>query len=162
MKKRIAAVLAVLALASMSFGQLKEGSIGISPGITFGPVINAPVIGLAYAITNDIRLDAGIGLNTVSDHYTNFALSLGGSYYLWKVDDIETFVSAGLGFSSISYSGSTTSDESHFGLSGRFGGEYNFSPRFSINGTIGLQIAFGSGHTLFGTTTGTALTWWIK
>ena len=162
MKKRIAIALAVLALASLSFGQLKEGSLGISPGITFGPVNDAPVIGLAYAVTNDIRLDAGIGLNTISDHWTSFALSLGGAYYLWKVEDVNTFISAGLGFASTSYSGSSTSDESHFGLSGNFGAEYNFNPRFAINGTIGLRIAFGSGHTAFGTTTGTALTWWFK
>jgi len=163
MKKRIIAVLAICAFASMSFGQLKEGSLGISPGISFGPTHNTQTIGIAYAVTNDIRLDGDIGFTTVSDDYTSFALTVGGAYYLWKVDDINTFVSGGFGIASTSYSSSYLgSDVSEFGLTGKMGAEYNFSPRFSINGTVGLELNLGSGHTRFGTITGSALTWWFK
>jgi len=135
--------------------------MGLSPGISFGATHNTNIIGLAYALKNNIRLDGGIGFSSLSNVFSCFAINIGGTYYLFKIDDVNTFVSGGLGLASTSYPGSTPS-VTDFGFVIKFGAEYNFSPRFAINGVIGLQPIFGDNPTSVNTVQGLGFTWWFK
>jgi opacity protein-like surface antigen len=160
MKKLSLAVLGLMIMSSISFAQLTKGSVGLSPGASFGPTGSTTMIDIAYAFAENIRLDAGFGLSVNTSKAvdeTKFAINTAASRYMWKVDEINTFIGAGIGFSKIKAG-------SEFGFQTFLGTEWNFNPRFAWAGKVGLGFqTIAGGGILLGTIAGwTGFTWWFK
>jgi len=159
MKKLSLASAGIALCVSLAQAQLTEGAWGISPGITYSPGGTSRPIEVFFAPISNLRLDGYLLISTYSNSttYTTVGLLVGADYYLWHVESVASFIGGNLGFGSTSGPGGTTS----FLINPEFGADYFLSPRFSINGTLGLGLAAGS-TTTFNTQTGLHITWWLK
>lgn len=160
MKKALLVVLAVLLVSSVSMAQLSAGKIGISTDIPGGS------IGAAYALSENMRVDAGLTFQSfspaVGSSVTTFGI--GGSLKMYNpaVENVSYFYGAGINFGSSGSPSVTT-----IGINALGGAEYWFSPRFAMGGYVSFGFvnsgASGAKSTTIGTQgVGTTMTWWIN
>ncbi len=121
--------------------------------------LNAPVIGIRYWISDLIGIDAGLGMaiNSLSGNNGNnrpgstafiihggvpLALASAGHFTFEIIPEMN------LGFSSWSMDGNGSGSGFHFDIGARAGAEIHFGfigiPQLSLQGTIGLALAFDS------------------
>ncbi|MHB1049809.1 MAG: hypothetical protein ACYC09_07010 [Bacteroidota bacterium] len=160
MKKALLVVLAVLLVSSLSVAQLSAGKIGISTDIP------GSSIGAAYALSENMRLDAGLSFSSTSTTggTSTTAFGLGGSVKMYSpaMENVSYFYGAGLNFGSVGSPAVTT-----IGINVLGGAEYWFSSRFAWGGYVSLGFAnsgpSGAKTTVIGTQgVSTTLTWWIN
>ena len=164
MKKMLYLIVALLLISSLSMAQLTQGKMAITTDI--GP---GGAIGGAYALSENMRLDAGINFNSFSpagggNSTTTFGIGAGLKLYNPVMENISMFYGGGVMFGSSSTSGTSSST---FGVSVIAGAEYWFSSRFAWGGycSLGFSSSGSSGATSsnFGTQgVGTSLTWWFN
>lgn len=160
MKKSLFAVLAVLCISSISFGQLKQGTWGITTGLA-----GTPTLGIVYAIQSNLRLAGNLGFSSTSTggvSGSTFTIGVTPWYYLGTSENVSAFVGGTIGFTSTSGGGVSSTG---FNIAGNFGAEYWFSPKFSWDGFLGLGFTSsgpsGATTSTFGTSTSTGLTWYF-
>lgn len=167
MKKVLLVVVAVFIVSAMSFAQLSAGKIGVSTDM---PVFGAPnlnSIGGAYALSENMRLDAGIAFTSVAPpspakSQTGFGLGASVKMYSPAMENVTYFYGAGFSFGT--YGDPAVSS---FGVNALGGAEYWFSSRFAMGGYasfgFGSTGASGAKTTTIGTMgVSTTLTWWIN
>ncbi len=161
MKKFLLAIVAVLIVSSISFAQLSAGKIGVTTDILGGS------IGGAYALSENMRIDAGLQFQSIappSPAKSTTAIGLGANVKLYHpaMENVTYFYGGGFKF--------TTAGDPAFstlGLMGLGGAEYWFSPRFAIGGYVSFGFSSsgvsGAKTTTIGTQgVGTTWTWWIN
>jgi hypothetical protein len=160
--KKFAAILFVLLLATtVMFGQLKTGSMGISTNFSSG----ANSIGVAYALQENMRINAALGFYTVSKSGgSGFNIGGGVQYYMGTVENVSMFVGGDLKFQSTTPAGANASSYTGIGLDAFAGAEYWFSPRFSWSGQVGFGFMSAGSPSVTTLETGasTGLTWYFK
>jgi hypothetical protein len=164
MKKLSLLVLALALTSSVMVGQLKKGGMAITTEIA-----PAGAIGGAYALSESMRLNAGLNFGSISPGggaNSTTAFGVGASLWMYSpaMENVTMFYGAGVSFGSQSSGGVSAST---FGFEGDLGAEYWFSPRFAWGG----YVAFGFASTSSGGVTssnfgtqgvGTSLTWWFN
>lgn len=171
MKKLQGLVLAIFLASMTSYGQLKQGSWGVTADIT-----GSNSFGIAYALMSNLRLGVNLGFSTTGPSgakTTGFLIGAGGWYYLGTTENVSAFAGGGLSFNSQSVPTTgfdpvtlqpttSTVTTSTFSFGGQFGAEYWFSQKFSAHGVLQFMLSTASGAGLsIGTTTGTGLTWYF-
>lgn len=160
MKKALLVVLAVLLVSSVSMAQLSAGKIGISTDIPAGS------IGAAYALSENMRLDAGLSFSSTSTTggTSSTGFGIGGSVKLYSpaMENVSYFYGGGVNFGSVGSPAVTT-----IGVNVLGGAEYWFSSRFAMGGYVSLGFTnfgpSGATTTVIGTQgVSTTLTWWIN
>ena len=132
------------------------------PGGTCGgarEILEAPVIGVRYWISDLLGIDGGLGMaiNSLSENNgisrpssTAFVIHGGVPLALASTGHFtfEVIPELNLGFSSWSQSGTGSGSGFHFDIGARAGAEVHFGfigiPQLSLQGTIGLALAFDS------------------
>jgi hypothetical protein len=162
MKRLSLLAVALVAISSLAFSQLKPGGMAVTTAI--GP---GGAIGGAYALSENMRLNAGVNFSSASNAGTSstaFGIGAGVWMYQQAMENVTTFYGGGLTYGSSGPSGSTTST---FSVAGNFGAEYWFSPRFSWGGYVSAGFSStsfaGTSSSNFGTMgVSTSLTWWLN
>ncbi len=172
MKKLLLAV-ALLVVSSVTFAQLTQGKFAITTSI--GP---GGSIGGAYALSDNMRLNAGLNFNSTSVTVAATALTpsasasqtnfgIGASLWMYKpaMESVTMFYGGGVNFGSAGAVGNTPSS-STLGITVTAGAEYWFNSHFAWGGNInvGYTSSGPSGATtsVFGTQgVATSLTWWF-
>jgi len=168
MKKLLLVAVALLMASSASFAQLTAGKMAITTSI--GAPGNA--IGGAYAISDNMRLNAGLNFNSTSqtvngNSATQTTFGIGASLWMYKpaTESISMFYGGGVSFGSAGAVGNAPSS-STLGITLTAGAEYWFNAHFAWGGNvnIGFTSSGPSGATtsVFGTQgVATSLTWWF-
>jgi len=162
MKKFLLVVVAILIVSSISLAQLTAGKMAITTSI--GP---AGAIGGAYALSENMRLNAGLNFSSTSvtgGSSSDFGIGAGVWMYKPAMENVTMFYGGGVTFGSTSVAGTSSSA---LGVNVSAGAEYWFSPRFAWGGYVsaGFSSSGPSGATtsVFGTQgVGTSLTWWFN
>jgi len=148
-KKYIWLLIVGLLISATSYGQLTQGKMALTT--------NGSGIGASYALANNMRLNAGVDLS-FQENYTRFGVNGG----LWLYRDITTdlagYFGGGFGFTSMSYTNSSTNS---FHLNAVYGAEYWLSPMFSVNLDLGADIQLSPDFGISFMTEG-GLSWWFK
>ncbi|NUN70365.1 MAG: hypothetical protein HUU02_11705 [Bacteroidetes bacterium] len=161
MKKLHVLVAALLLLSTVSFAQLTAGKLAI----TTDPTANS--LGAAYALSENMRIDAGLSLLSVSPpspakSATAIGLSAGVKMYKPAVENVAYYYGGKFSFSTDGGDPAVTA----LYLGVLAGAEYYFSPRFSLAGhaNFGFQSAGAANKTTTIGTTGlnTVWTWWFN
>lgn len=168
MKKVLLVVVALLIVSSATFAQLTQGKMAITTSI--GP---GAAIGGAYALSDNMRLNAGLNFNSTSytpsggSSVSQTTFGIGASLWMYKpaMENVSMFYGGGVNFGSVGAAGNTPSS-STFGITLTAGTEYWFNSHFAWGGNvnIGFTSSGPSGATtsVFGTQgVGTSLTWWF-
>jgi hypothetical protein len=145
-----------------------EGTQGVACAGTAGgagngrQTVNAPVIGIRYWISDLLGIDAGLGMgiNSLSANNgvnrpssTAFIIHGGVPLALTSAGHFtfEIIPEMNLGFSSWSVTGGGSGSGFHFDIGARAGAEIHFGfigiPQLSLQGTIGLALAFDNSKT---------------
>lgn len=163
MKKVLLVVVALLVVSVASFGQLSAGKMAFTTHI--GP---GGAIGGAYALSENMRIDAGLNFNSTSppvgSSSSNFGIGANFKMYNPAMENVSMFYGAGLTFGSTSSGGVSSSS---LGVMVMAGAEYWFSSRFAWGGYLSFGFASsgpsGATTSSFGTQgVGTSLTWWFN
>lgn len=164
MKKALLVVLAIVLVSSVSMAQLSAGKIGISTDIPAGS------LGAAYALSENMRIDAGVTFNTVSPpspatSFGTIGLGVGLKMYHPAMENVTYFYGGSFGFAS---SGPSGAKATSLNVNVLGGAEYWFSSRFAMGGYVSFGFGSstpsgGSATTTIGTQgVGTTMTWWIN
>lgn len=171
MKKLCIATLAVMLASSFGFGQMKQGTWGVTTGTAGSPTS----FGIAYALQPNLRLSGAIGFTSESNPNfqatavgtTTFTIGVTPWYYLGTTESVSAFVGGMIGFTSTSISG-VSGSATGFTFAGHFGAEYWFTQKFAWNGYLALGFNSQSNggpasvsNSTFGTSTSTGLTWFF-
>ncbi len=139
MKKAILVVLMLVLAFAVTSAQLKSGGYGIQCGVTG----TGGVLGGVYNLAENLRLAINVGFGSNSPagggaSSTTIGIGGGIAYYLSTSDNLSTFVGGAASFGSAGPSGAAVTT---INVSGQYGAEYWFSPRFSISGylQVGLE-----------------------
>jgi len=161
MKKALLVVLAVLLVSSLSVAQLSAGKIGITTDIP------AKSIGAAYALSENMRLDAGLTFESTappSPATSSTEIGIGASIKLYHpaVENVTYYYGGGVGFNTAGDPAFST-----IGISVMGGAEYWFSSRFAVGANVSLGFTnsgvSGAKTTRIGTQgVGMTWTWWIN
>jgi hypothetical protein len=160
MKKTLLVVIAVILVSTVSMAQLSAGKIGVSTDIPGGS------IGGAYALSENMRVDAGVTFSSfappVGSSATTIGVGASVKMYSPAVENVTYFYGAGFGFGT---SGSPSVSTINIHALG--GAEYWFSPRFAMGGYASFGFvntgASGAKSTTIGTQgVSTTMTWWIN
>lgn len=164
MKKVLLVVVAMLLVSSVSMAQLSAGKLGVTTDIP------ASSIGAAYALSENMRIDAGLTFQTTSPPSpakSSTTIGVGASLKMYNpaMEGVTYFYGGQFNFSSSGPSGATSTA---LGVAVLGGAEYWFSSRFAV----GAHVSFGFGSstpsggsatTTIGTMgVGTTWTWWIN
>ncbi len=174
MKKVLLVAVAVLLVSSATFAQLTQGKMAVTTSI--GP---GAAIGGAYALSDNMRLNAGINFNSTSFtpsggssvSQTNFGI--GASLWMYKpaMENVTMFYGGGLQFGSAGAIGTSgqpgyVASTSTFGVTLTTGAEYWFNSHFAWGGNINIGFTSsgpsGATTSVVGTQgVATTLTWWF-
>jgi hypothetical protein len=135
----------------VTVAQPKKGLFGITTTLSNGFLTDNGIntttgalnLGMAYMPTDRFALHGALGFRSQKDTLGNtnseFSFSANGWYYLHTAESVSTFLGAGLGFGSATQPSGT--GISLVSVTGFFGAEYWFSPRFSWFGHLGIVYA---------------------
>ncbi|MFA6539964.1 MAG: hypothetical protein WCT99_00020 [Bacteroidota bacterium] len=162
MKKLLLVAVALMVVSAVSFGQLQAGKMAFTTSIA-----PAGAIGGSYALSENMRLNAGLNFSSSSTSGTSSTnFGLGASLWMYNpvMENVSLFYGAGFNFGSTSIAGTSSSA---FGIDVLGGAEYWFSSRFAWGGGVsaGFSSSGPSGATTstFGTLgTFTTLSWWFN
>jgi hypothetical protein len=157
------------------FSQPKKGMYGITATISKGFPSSQDIstntgsmnIGMVYMPSDQLSLRGELGFrlhkDTTGAKNSEFTFTANMWYYLHTIESASTFLGGALGFGSASDAAGRGT--SLLSLSGFFGAEYWFSPRFSCFGHIGIiyasyTVAERPASDIFTSVT-TGLTWYL-
>jgi hypothetical protein len=161
MKKVLLVVVAILVVSVAAFGQLSAGKMAVTTDLNGGQ------LGGAYALSENMRIDAGLIFNSstppVGNSVSTFGIGANIKMYNPAMENVTMFYGAGLSFTSTN----TTPSSSGLGVRVMAGAEYWFSSRFAWGGYVSLGFSSsgpsGATSSSFGTQgVGTTLTWWFN
>jgi hypothetical protein len=147
----LSSVCLLIVLSSLLVAQPKKGIYGVTTTLSKGFISSANIssntgsfnIGMAYMPSDRINLKGELGFRSQKDtsgtKNSEFTFTGNVWYYLQTSESVSTFLGGALGFGSATdVAGKGTSLLS---LSGYYGAEYWFSPRFSWFGHFGIVYA---------------------